>query len=524
MILRKPYAFLIKNFKKINIILLALVGFILWKNLSLYGFVKDYISTGIYNTMLDPIQNYVGLFEYLAFIFVFIICGILAYLLKYKNKPYATYIFILIVDVITFILFIYIKYYFTINITGEFDLAAVLVLRDLAFISTLPYYPMLFLLIIRSVGLDLKKFGFGEDKDFIQIGEEDREEVEVEVSFDKDKFIRQIKNKTRLAKYFFLEHKLSLTIIFIIILLIGTFNIYTYAFVENKVYKFNQTLNRNGYDITFNNVYITNRDYTGNIINEKMSYIVLETTIKNNATNSRIFDSTKLYLYVNDAYYLPTDRFNNYFADMGTLYSKDKKIKGGETQKILFVYEIKKPRNNSNFLLTYQTTNIHKNATRISVKITDISKFITKATKKLGETIEIPINENKKWNFSISNYQLVNQIDYRYGECNTTGTCPIYEDTLISPTGKSILYFRFDVTDETKTAFLSFLKKYGKVKYTINGEEKENKIRYAISKYRGNYVYLIVDNDISNATDISLMLTVRSYQYFYQIKGEWIWK
>ena len=59
MILRKPYAFLIKNFKKINIILLALVIFILWKNLSLYSFVKDYIQTGIYNTKFDSINNYI---------------------------------------------------------------------------------------------------------------------------------------------------------------------------------------------------------------------------------------------------------------------------------------------------------------------------------------------------------------------------------------------------------------------------------------------------------------------------------
>ena len=63
------------------------------------------------------------------------------------------------------------------------------------------------------------------------------------------------------------------------------------------------------------------------------------------------------------------------------------------------------------------------------------------------------------------------------------------------------------------------MKKYGKVRYTVNGEEKEEKVRYAVSTYRGNYGYLVVSSDIKNATSISLVFTVRSYQYFYNIKG-----
>ena len=42
------------------------------------------------------------------------------------------------------------------------------------------------LLLVRSIGLDLKKFGFNEDKEFLETDEADREEVEVEVAFDKD--------------------------------------------------------------------------------------------------------------------------------------------------------------------------------------------------------------------------------------------------------------------------------------------------------------------------------------------------
>lgn len=519
MILRKPYAFLIKNFKKINLLLLILIIFVLWKDLSLYSFVKDYIQTGIYNTMLDSINNYVNIFTYLALGLTIIINIVLAYLLKYKDKPYMAYIITLIINLLTLVLFMYTKYYFTITISTDFNLASSLIVRDLIFISTIPYYPIIFLLAIRSIGLDLKKFGFGEDKDFININEEDREEVEVEVSFDKDKFIRKIKNKIRMARYFFLEHKFSLTIVSILIVLFGVFNIYNYTFVKNKVYKPNQVISNNGYNMVVNNTYLTNRDYTGNIIDNKMSYLVLEVSITNTASYTREFDANSFYLYVDNSYYLPTDRFNTYFTDMGTLYTKTRKIKAGQTLKLLFIYEIKKPNKDSNFLLTYQYKDIKSKASRIRIKVVDISKFITKAKSKLGENIEVPINLNKTWNFTIPNYQVTNSITYRYEECNATGNCPIYEATLNKKEGKTILYFRFD-TQDSKTDFLAFLKKYGKVRYKIDGVTKEQKVKYQLSKYRGNYAYLEVSEEVANASSIELCLTVRSYQYFYKLKGE----
>ena len=72
-ILRKPYAFLIRNFKKINIVLLALVIFVLWKELELYQFIKDYIATGVYSTQLDSIGNYVNIFSVGAIVLIAII-------------------------------------------------------------------------------------------------------------------------------------------------------------------------------------------------------------------------------------------------------------------------------------------------------------------------------------------------------------------------------------------------------------------------------------------------------------------
>ena len=44
MIFRKPYAFLIKNFRKIHVVLLILCGFILYKTIQLSEFIKEFIT------------------------------------------------------------------------------------------------------------------------------------------------------------------------------------------------------------------------------------------------------------------------------------------------------------------------------------------------------------------------------------------------------------------------------------------------------------------------------------------------
>ena len=202
MILRKPYAFLIKNFKKINIILLILTIFIYIRNLSAYGFVRDYVNSAIYNELIDSIDNYINILSILPLVLTMASSAILVYLLRYKNKPYFTYVFILIANLYTLIIFFYTAHYFTYN-TNIFDVAAVRIVRDLLFISTLPYYLIMVFLTIRSIGLDLKKFGFNEDKEIAEISEEDREEVEVEFNINRDYYIRKIKGLFRHFKYFF---------------------------------------------------------------------------------------------------------------------------------------------------------------------------------------------------------------------------------------------------------------------------------------------------------------------------------
>ena len=70
MVFRKPYAFLIKNFKKIHIVLLVLCAFIFFKSMQLNSFLNDFINYLSYDPIVEPITKYTS---FLFYIFIFIL-------------------------------------------------------------------------------------------------------------------------------------------------------------------------------------------------------------------------------------------------------------------------------------------------------------------------------------------------------------------------------------------------------------------------------------------------------------------
>lgn len=520
MILRKPYALLIKYFQRINIVLLLLVAYVFINNLRLHGFVKEYVSTGIYNDTIASVSSYINIYTYIAFIVIIVGSGVLAYLLRYKDKPYASYVFILIANIITFAFFIYTNNYFTYNVVKGFDLVSAKVVKDILFISTLPYYPMIFLLLVRSIGIDLKSFGFQEDKEFVQINEEDNEEVEVQVGFDKDIFIRKFKNKFRHLRYFFFEHKVPLLAVFSVVFVIFCFNFYRYFYVTNRIYTMNERFKSNNYQITVKNSYLTDKDYAGNVVSENGRYFVLiDINIRNLLNISRDFNIQNMYLYVDNDYYVPTIRFNNNFVDMGNLYD-GKSIKKLDTVSYLLVYEIDKPKDNSNFLLKYQDLNSTDNKLiKVKIKILDISSFKNKGESKLGSEFNVPINLNEKVNFTINDYQLLDSVNYTYQQCYVN-SCPIYQGVITAGANNKVIYMKGNYGSYTTREFLAFLKRYGKIRYKIGEEYRYVNIKYAVNtNYQGNYIYILVPKEVSDASMVDIAFTIRTYQYFYRLKG-----
>ena len=73
--------------------------------------------------------------------------------------------------------------------------------RDLLTIIYFIEYTVFILFGLRALGIDLKQFGFKNDEEYLSIKEEDREEFEVNIEFDKDKIVRNIKKLLRNIRY-----------------------------------------------------------------------------------------------------------------------------------------------------------------------------------------------------------------------------------------------------------------------------------------------------------------------------------
>lgn len=518
MILRKPYAFLIKHFQKINFVLLLLAIFTFIKNREIYAFVKEYIELGIYNSSVDSIGNYISTIVLIVLFVILILSAILIILLKHKDKPIITYSIITIEYLFMLVMYFYtIKYFGELSLTN-YDVASAMIVRDLIFISSLPQYIVFILLLIRTLGLDLKSFGFREDKEFLE-AEEDREEVEVAVGFDYDKAKRTFKQKIRYLKYFFLEHKFVISILLTITVLFSAFSIYNYVFVENKIYKMGYNFNSNSYTFKVNATYITNKDYAGNIItNENTYYVLVDVDVKNNLSTERTLDIEKFFLSTSQKYYIPEVRFNTYFEDMANLFKKES-IKGMKSANYILIFEIDKPKKDENFILSYQdaTTNDTK-MKKVRIDITDISNFKTKGKAKLMEDLLIPVNPKVTKEMNVYEYQLLDEVKYTYKTCEVYD-CYMEESRMIAGANKKILYLRTYMGDDSNSQFLNFTLKYGKIKYKVLDTWYTGKlINKAPRSYRGNYLYFDVSGNVQNASEIELYFTIRQFQYFYKLK------
>ena len=70
MILRKPYAFLIRHFRLIHVFLMIFVGFLIWKSAGILSFFSEYMSSGQANVEIDLTSE---LFDIWMFLFPWII-------------------------------------------------------------------------------------------------------------------------------------------------------------------------------------------------------------------------------------------------------------------------------------------------------------------------------------------------------------------------------------------------------------------------------------------------------------------
>ena len=271
MIIKKPYIFLIKHFRQIHIFLLLMGLFIYIKHTSLVTFIRDFMEYTAYDPTTDPISKYIPFWYLLIVLIMGLLSLALLVLLKQKRKPWKLYLIPTITYLIIFIVDLLIKTYF-VGYSGGLDRASISLFRDLSYLTLITQLPIFIVYLMRVLGLNLKHFDFKLDEEYLEISDEDKEDLEININFDKEGVFRVFRRLWRNIGYVYQEHKLIINAIFTLIGIIILYRTYVFIFITNKSYKQNDTYNVNGYSIVVKDAYYTNRDGKGDIIEKNRGF------------------------------------------------------------------------------------------------------------------------------------------------------------------------------------------------------------------------------------------------------------
>lgn len=349
MILRRPYAFLIKHFRIIHLILFMLFVYITYKANNMLTFFKDYIS---YNGNIEVISSeFISYFIFVSILLIIVISIVIYSLMGHKKKPRLLYVILIIVSIISCVLFKYLYNSIRGLETTIQSARTIRLYRDISrfnfwilFVSCIPVF-------IRGMGFDIKKFNFSKDFHDLKLDIEDSEEVEVNVELSSDVFKRTGRKTIRELKYYYLENKfiinIILSIIFVLVILVYPFNRY----VVNGDLNEGEVLGTSNFNIKINDSYISDR----NRISKDNSYVILKIDIIGKINKYKL-DLDKLVLEGKNNKYIPSLKYYYYFSDLGIGY-KNNVLDMEEYKEYLLIYNIKNEDKESEFKLNYLDSN-----------------------------------------------------------------------------------------------------------------------------------------------------------------------
>jgi len=216
MILKKPYAFLIKHFKMIHVILTGLYIYLAFKVSSILNFYNGYIDGSV--GKLRAIE-YINNTPFIIIGVSFIVCFILFILMRYKKKPKLLYFVLSMLYILVYAV-IFMSYNGLNTIYNSvLDTKTLLLYRDFLRIIIVFQYISIIFTTIRAIGFDIKKFNFSEDINSLELDVSDAEEVELVMGVDQHKLTQKFNRSLREVRYYIVENKIF--VILLIIILIG---------------------------------------------------------------------------------------------------------------------------------------------------------------------------------------------------------------------------------------------------------------------------------------------------------------
>ena len=535
MILRKPYAFLIKNFKLLHAIMFFLMGFVLLKTLDILSAFDDFFTSQAVLLNADIPAMVYPFSLFMSSFLIIIVSGILLWTMAVKEKPYKLYIVNIVIYFIVIVLFVFGKSTFVTMVTKIVDVRMTKMIRDLITMGFIAQMYPLVKCLVRAVGFDIKQFDFGKDLAELEIEERDNEEVEVQVNVDTNKMKRGLNLYKRNIKYFYKEHKFWFRIgagaLALVIVAVTTIGIV----IGNKTHNFNAYFSMNGLSVKVKNAYVTRNSYKGTQLknlNEHSSLVVVPIEMKNNGSTNRFMESANVELTIGNHKYRNTILYKDGVADIGNVYNKEI-ISPGETQYKLLTFIVPTKYVNDGLKLKFITSIDFKKTKLIPEYVTFKVNPIN--LDKISDLETINSGEDKVINKSLLGDSTINiskieiskrfRIDYSYSVNNEKISGYEYVLSPLETNSDRVLMKitgTVNLTENTNlNSLYDIINSYGVVKYLIGDKVKTvstlPKVNPSVTK-SDKTIYISVPSEIVDADKISLILTIRNKQYEYVVK------
>lgn len=534
MILRKPYAFLIKHFRFIHIVLSIFMSFLLYKSYNVYNFLNNYLTEAKFNIIENLTSEYITIFMYVSIFAVIGINLVVLLLMNFKKKPIKYYFVSLVAYILLIFVFIFTSHQLKQIEWNEINIQLIKITRDILLVTFLAEIPFLILTLIRATGFNIKKFNFERDLKQLDINDVDNEEFEVQVQLDSNDIKTSFRRRIRIARYVIKENKYILIALVAIIMIVLGITIYINDEVYNKVYEEQETLNTSSFKIKVLNSYQLNTNTSNNDITESKYTFVVTQVLLTNRTKKNLsipLESFRIRTGKFTTYKVDTKSYDN-FIEFGTGYKEDT-ILPNNSKEYMLVFKINKEEQHNNKTLEYLTGGSKKNGELIlnyakfnlNTKTFNEEKLI--ATANLNEKIDF--NKSLLKNSSI----IVEEVEFNKNYSAQTKKCisnKCYDtNTYIVPNPTSqyqkiVMKVKFSLTLDnninTNDITNKFLPKFANLRYTINDKEYKHNINLVDITPTGveDYSYLEVKEEVQNAKHIYLDFKIRDSVYTYIIK------
>ncbi len=535
MIIKKPYAFLIKHFRLIHLLLLIPMIYLLTQTRQIVNFFVDYVSnnytlTNNMSALSSLSSNYINIWMYIAVIIIMLVLIILSLVLQRKNKPTKFYNISIVYYLVIFILITVSFAIFKSIENDTLDVVFAMFVRDIARIIHYSEYIFIIFMAIRGIGFNIKQFNFKNDLDELEISSEDNEEVEFLIGIDADKAKRKLRRFLRELKYYYKENKFIFIMIIIIIIGVIATLLFMKQEVYQRIYRENDVIASGYLNFKIKDSYVSNLTQNGMVLNEDKYYIILQLEITNRYRENHEFNYANLELIINDKYFLPDLSKANYFKDYGVPYNGTY-IKGNSSNDYILVYEIDKYLINQDFMLTAtsysnnQIGGIGVPNSRIALNPTFIQEDIISSEINMGTKIDFTKTNLGASTFLINQYEFTNRYQYTYEYCPNKNQCFSLTDNIsLDYTGgghqMTLLVLDYELFLEEDIPYMditrnyrSFLEDFAKIEYRIGNDNYVANIAIVNPSSYDEKIVLQVPKEIEDASEVELVITIRNISY-----------